>query len=97
MARFATVIVLALIAAAPALACGPYGSYVAPITAEDVSHGLFAETWGTLVFVSDGVTTETVDVETTAITSMEFNKKGALIVHAVDGETTRRITYAWAN
>jgi hypothetical protein len=97
MARFATVLVLAFIAAAPSLACGPYGATFPMITAEDVSQGLVAEAWGKVVYVSDGITTKTVDVETTGITSMEFNKKGTLVVHAVDGETTRQITYSWPN
>ncbi len=96
MARFVTVIFLALIAAAPALACGPYGSFMPSVTAQDSDKGLVAEAWGSTVFVSDGITTTTVDVETADIASMEFNKKGALVVHAVDGETTRSITYAWS-
>ncbi|MFT6143438.1 MAG: hypothetical protein ACJAZO_002264 [Myxococcota bacterium] len=94
MVRFVTILVLALIAAAPSFACGPYGSMV---IAEDVKQGLVAEVWGNQLFVSDGITTNTVDVEATAITSMAFNKKGTLVVHSVDGDTTRRITYAWPN
>jgi hypothetical protein len=86
MVRFVTILVLALIAAAPSFACGPYGSMV-----------IAEEVWGNQLFVSDGITTNTVDVEATAITSMAFNKKGTLVVHSVDGDTTRRITYAWPN
>ena len=39
MARFVTVIFLALIAAAPALACGPYGSFMPSVTAQDSDKG----------------------------------------------------------